>query len=90
MTPFFPLFFPLYLFVTFVFVFKYSQSSCQISCGPTFGSFWFLKYLNFGQKVPIRIAHYTFLERRHPEVLKNLHYVLFPDERQKKVSAYGL
>ena len=35
------------------------------------GLFWSVKYLNFGQKLPIRRAHHTFLERRHPEVTKN-------------------
>ena len=30
----------------------------------------------FGQKLLIRTAHHTFLEGRHPEVTKNLYYVL--------------
>ena len=30
----------------------------------------------FGQKLPIRTTHYTFLESRHPEVTKNLYHVL--------------
>ena len=43
-----------------------------------FGSFWSVKCLDFGQKVQIRMAHHTFLERRHPEVTKNAYYVLYP------------
>ena len=30
----------------------------------------------FHQKLPIQTAHHTFLESRHPEVTKNLYYVL--------------
>ena len=30
----------------------------------------------FGQKLPNWTAHHTFLESRHPEVTKNLYYVL--------------
>ena len=32
--------------------------------------FWYVKYLNFGHKLPIRTIHHTFLESRHPEVTK--------------------
>ena len=32
----------------------------------------------FGQKLPIRAAHYTFLQSKHSEVTKNVHYVLPP------------
>ena len=53
------------LFLIFIFVFENSQNSFW--CGP----FWFLKYLNFGQKLPIQTTHHTFLESRHPEVTKN-------------------
>ena len=55
-----------------------------------FGPFWSVKYLNFGQKLPIRTTHHTFLESRHPEVTKNQYYVLSPEWRQKKVWAHGL
>ena len=48
----------------------------NFSGGPTFGPFWSIKYLNLGQKLPIRTAHHIFLESRHPEVTKNLYYVL--------------
>ena len=72
----------------FIFVFENSQNS--LSCGPTFGPFWSVNYLNFGQKLPSSIAHHTFLESRHPEVTKNLYYVLFPQGNQKKVSAHEL
>ena len=59
-------------------------------CSLQFGPFWSVKYFNFGQKLPIRTAHHTFLERRHPEVNKNPYYVLSPEGSQKKLSAYGL
>ena len=58
-----------------VFVFEISQNS--FSCGSAFSSFWSVKYLNLWQSLPIRTAHDTFLESRHPEVTKNPYYVLF-------------
>ena len=70
------------------FVFETSQNS--FSCGPLFGPFWFVKYLNFGQKLPIRTTHHTFLGSRHPKVTKNLYYVLSHEGSQKKVSAHRL
>ena len=77
MTPFFfHLLFLRELFVTFIFVFKNSQNS--FSCRPSFGPLWSVKYLNFAQKLPIQIAHHTFLESRHPEVTKNPYCVLSP------------
>ena len=30
---------------------------------------------NFGQKLPLRTAHHTFLESKQPEVTKNPYYV---------------
>ena len=50
----------------------------------SFGPFWSVKYLNFGKKLPIRTAHHTFLESKHPEVTKNPYYVLSPEGSQKK------
>ena len=44
-----------------------------------FGSFWSGKYFNFGQKLPIRTAHHTFPESRHPEVTKSPYHVLSHD-----------
>ena len=76
------------LFVTFIFVFETSQNS--FSCGPPFGPFWPVKYLNFGQKLPIQTTHHTYLESRHPEVIKNPYYVFPLEGRQKKVLAHGL
>ena len=38
----------------------------------SFGPFWSVKCLNFGQKLPFRTAHHTFLESRHPEVTKKV------------------
>ena len=49
-----------------------------------FSSFWSVKYSNFGQKLPIRIAHHTFLESRHPKVIKNSYYALSPEREPKK------
>ena len=54
---------------------------------PPFGPFWSVKYLNFGQKLPIRTSHHNFLESRHPEVTKNRNYVFSSEGNQKKVSA---
>ena len=62
------------LFVTFIFVFENSQNS--FSCGLPFGLFWSVKYLSFGQKLPIGTAHYAFLTSKLPEVTKNPYYVL--------------
>ena len=50
---------------------------------PPFGSFWSVKRLNFGQKLPIRTTHHTFLESIHPDVI-NPYYVLSPEGSQKK------
>ena len=55
-----------------------------------FSPFWSVKYLHFGQKLPIQPTNHTFLERRHPEITKNPYYVLSPEWSQKKVSAQGL
>ena len=49
-----------------------------------FGSFWSVKYLNFGQKLPIKTAHHNFLESRHPEFTKNPYYVLSPEWSEKR------
>ena len=72
MTPFFSSTFYA-LFVTFIFIFGNSQNS--FTFGPPFGPFWSVKYLNFGQKLPIQTTHHTFLESRHPEVTKI--YIMF-------------
>ena len=68
------------LIVTFIFIFENSQNSC----GSPFRPFWSVKYLNFGQKLPIQSTHHIFLESRHPEVTKNPYYVLSPEWSQKK------
>ena len=36
------------------------------------------------KKLPIRIAHQTFLENKHPEVTKNSYYVLSLERGPKK------
>ena len=89
MNQFFHLLFSLQLFVTFIFEFENTQNS--FSCGPSFGPFCSVKYLNFEPKLPIWTAHHIFLESRHPEVTKNPCYVLSPEGSQKKkVLAHGL
>ena len=88
LAPLFHLLFPLYLFVTLIFMFENIQSSFW--CGPPFAPFWSVKYLNFGQKLPIPTTHHTFVEWKHPEVTKNPYYVLSPECSHKKVSAHGL
>ena len=80
MTPFFPSTFS--TTVTFVFVFENSPNS--FSRGRPFGPFWSIKYLNFGQKLPIRTTHHTFSESKHAEVTKNQYYALSPVGSQKK------
>ena len=87
MTPFFPSIFYA-LFVTFNFIFENSQNSFWFR--PPFGPFWSVKYLNFGQKLPIQTAHHTFLESGNPEVTKSPYYVLSPKESQKMESAHRL
>ena len=79
-TPFFSSTFSA-LFVTFTFLFENKQNS--LWCGPPFGPFWSVKYLNFGQKLPLRTTHHTFLESRQPEVTKNPYYVLTPSGATK-------
>ena len=54
-----------------------------------FGSLWSVKYASFGQKLPIRIAHHTFLQSRISEVTKNAYYVLSPKgEPEKGISSW--
>ena len=84
-TSFFHLLFPLELFVTFIFVFENCQNS--FSCGPAFGPFWSVRYLNFERKLPIWTTHHTFLESRKT---KNSYYVFPLRGAKKKVSAHGL
>ena len=54
------------------------------------GPFWSVKYVNFGQKLPIQPTYHTFLESRHLEVTKNLCYILSLEWSQKEVPAHGL
>ena len=61
----------------------------SFSSGPPFGSFWSVKYLNFGLKLPIRTAHHTFLESRHRGYSKSI-LCFFLKGNLKKVSAHGL
>ena len=82
--------YPLFpLFVTFISEFENSQNS--FSFGPPFDPFWSVKYINVGQKLPIRTAEHTFVESRHPEDTKNSYYTLpLQRSQKKKVSAHGL
>ena len=52
---------------------------------PAFSPFWSVKYLNFGQKLPIATVHHTFLESTHPEVTKSPYYVLSPNGSQNYI-----
>ena len=75
MTPFFSSTFS-NLFVIFISEFENAQNS--FSCGPPPLVHSGLRNTSiFGQQLPIQTAHHTFLESRHPEVTKNLYYVLF-------------
>ena len=51
---------------------------------PPFGPCWSVKYLNFGQKLPIWTTDHAFLERRYPVVTKNPYHVLSLEWSQKK------
>ena len=64
MTHIFHLLFVILLFVISISAFENTQNS--FSCRPPI----------FHQKLLIQTAHQTFLESRHPEVTKNLYYVL--------------
>ena len=79
---FFIYFFHSKIIVTFILVFENSQNS--FSCGPSFGPFWSVEYLNLEQNLPIWTVHHTFLESKHPEITKNPYYVLFLEGSQKK------
>ena len=87
-TPFFIHFLRyMFLFVTFIFAFENSQNS--FSCGLLNGPFCSVKYLNFGQKLPIRTAHHTFLESRHLSLLK-IHITFCLLRGAKKTTTNGL
>ena len=79
MTHFFHLLFLLYLFVKFISEFEILKIHFQIYY---FGPFWSVKYLNFLSKATDSDSSYTFLESRHPEVTKNLYYVLSTHQSQ--------
>ena len=55
-----------------------------------FGLFWFLKYLNFREKLPIFRAHHTYVKSIHPGVTKNSYYVLSPKGSQKNLSPWTI
>ena len=57
-------------------MFLFENSYNLFSCG--------VKYLNFGQKLPIPIDHHTFLESRHSELTKNLYYFFFVLQEEPK------
>ena len=76
MTPFFIYFICSNCLQHSLFIFENGQN--PFSFGPPFGLFWSVKYLNFGQKLPIQAAHHAFLESRHAEATKNPNYLLPP------------
>ena len=45
---------------------------------------------NCEQKLLIWTTHRTFLESRHPEATKNLHYIWSPEESQKKYQLWAI
>ena len=49
-----------------------------------FGIFWSVKYLNFEQKLPIRIAQHIFLGSRQPEVTITVNNAFCPPRVAKK------
>ena len=51
---------------------------------PSFGIFWSVKYLNFEQKLPIRIAQHIFLGSRQPEVTITVNNAFCPPRVAKK------
>ena len=55
-------------------IWKYSKFSFMWLA--PFGLFWSVKYLNFWLKLPTQAGHHTFAESRHPEVTKNVYFVL--------------
>ena len=82
MTPIFSSTFSTLTVCNIFFLFENSQN--LFWCGAPFGTFWSVKYLNFGQKLLIWTIHHTFLESRHPEVTKNPYYVLPLEWSQKR------
>ena len=56
----------------------------KIHCCFLFCLFWSVKYINFGQKLPIRITYHTFLESRHPELTKTHIMLCHPRGAKKK------
>ena len=83
MTPFFLATFST-LNVCNIHFFLFENSQNPFWCDPRFGPSWSVKYLNFGQKLPIRTTHHTFLESRHPEVTNNPYHVLPPSGAKKR------
>ena len=63
------------------YIWKWPKS---FSCSPPFGLSWYVKYLNFEQKLPIWTAHHIFLESRQPEVTK-IHIMFCPPRGAKKM-----
>ena len=74
------------MFVTFISEFENTQTS--FSCGPPFGSFWFVKHLSFWLKATNLDNHHTFLKSTPPEVTKNLYYDL--TTRLSQISIFRL
>ena len=73
--------------VTLIFYLKIAKAHFHTA---PFWSILTVKYLFFGQNLPIRTTHHIFVESGHPEVTKNPYCVLSLEGSQKKVSAHGL
>ena len=62
---------------------EFESTQNSFSCGPPFGSSWSVKYLNFWPRATDSdSSSHFFLETRHPEVTKNLYYVLSTQRSQ--------
>ena len=68
------------LFVTFISEFEIPKIHFHVVPSLVHHGLWNISI--FGQKQPIRTAHQTFLESRHPKVTKNLYYALSTRQSQ--------
>ena len=67
----------------FFYFFLFENSQKVFWCGPPFGPFWSVKYLNFGQKLMIRTTPCFFYKVDTPRLLK-IHIMFCPSSGAKK------
>ena len=65
-----------------MFIFEFENTQNSFSCGLSFGPFWSVKYLNFGQELPIWTAHHIFWKVETLRLLKI--HVMFCSLRDAK------